>query len=126
PTRRSSDLQQNRSLVADFELTWLGVGRAGKCSSLVTEQFALQQVARNGGTVDFEKRAVRALRQFMNQSCQHFLTRAALTQQQDRDINIGDQRSLGTDLPHGGASGAEEHVIAQLLPFPCIGLLRGT
>ena len=81
-------VEQDRAFVAQFELARLGVRRSGKCSRLVAEQFALQQIGGNGRAIYFQERAVRARREFVNQARQHFFAGAALAQQQYRNIHI--------------------------------------
>ena len=62
----------------------------------------------------------------MNQARQNFLARAAFAQQQNRNVNVRDQRGLRTDLLHCGAGGHEEHVVAKLFHFSRIAfILRG-
>ena len=66
-----------------------------------------------------------ARRKLVDQARQHFLAGAAFAQQQDRDIDVGDQRGLRTNLLHRRAGGDEEHVVAKLFDFAGIALALG-
>ena len=52
-------------------------------------------------------------RKFVDQLRQNFLARAALSEQQNRNVYVGDQGRLGTDLAHGRAGGHEKDIIAE-------------
>ncbi len=51
----------------------------------------------------------------MDQAGDDFLAGAALAQDQDRNVHVGDQLGLGANLPHGRAGGHEKYIIAQVL-----------
>ena len=53
-THFANFVQQNCALIALLKLSWLGTLSTGKCPSLVPEQLALQQLGRQGGTVDLQ------------------------------------------------------------------------
>ena len=50
----------------------------------------------------------------MNQPSQNFFAGATLTQQQNRNIDIRDQRRLRSDLPHRRTGRNKEHIVAKL------------
>src|SRR5215472_7188522 len=116
-------VEQDGPLVAKFKLARLGMGGSRESPGFVPEQFALQQIRRNRSAIYLEERAVSAGRQLVNQPRQHFLAGAAFTEQQNRDVDVGDQRRLRADLAHGRAGGDEEDVVAKFLDFAGIVLL---
>ena len=90
---------------------------SGKSSGLVAEKFTLQQICGNGGTVDFQKGSMGARRKFVDQFRHHFLTGAAFAKHQYRNIHIGDQRGLRTQLAHDRTRGHEKDLIANIFDF---------
>jgi hypothetical protein len=74
--------------------------RPGKGAARVTEQFALQQVVRDGGAVNRHKGVIRARTQVVNRAGNHFLSRAAFAGDQDRLIGASDALHQGLDSPH--------------------------
>ena len=101
------------------------MGRAREGSRFVSEQFAFEQVGGHRGAVHFEESAVGARRKFMDQPRQHFLAGTAFTEQEDRDVDVGDERGLGADLLHRRAGSDEEHVVAKFLDIAGVGLTLG-
>ncbi len=81
-------VQQQRALVAQLELARLGFVGTGKGARLVTEQFALQQLAGNRRAIDLQKRAVRAIGVLVNQLRQDFLACSALAEDQHREVKL--------------------------------------
>ena len=55
-------IEQDRSLVTQFELAGLGTRGSGESAAFITEQFAFEQFAGQSGTVDFQKLALRSRR----------------------------------------------------------------
>src|ERR1700692_622861 len=116
--RHFTDLsQQDRSLIAEFKLSRLGMRGSGECAGLIPEQFALEKICRNSRAIHFQEGEVRALRQLMNQSRQHFFSSSTLAKQQNRNIHLGHQRRLRTNLVHRRACRNEESVFADFLDF---------
>ena len=69
------------------------------------EQFALQQVLRDGRAVDLDQRAGRAGAPGMNDIGQHLLAHAALARNQDAAVRGGDQRRVMEHRLHERAPG---------------------
>ena len=61
----------------------------------------------------------------MDQARKHFLAGTAFTEQEDRDINVGDERGLGTDLLHRRAGSDEEHVVAKFFDIAGVSITLG-
>ena len=97
--------------------------RAGKCSCFVAEQFALQQISRDCGTIYLEERAMCARRQLVNKPRNYFFSSAALAQHQYRNVHVGNQSHLRTDLPHAGAGRDEKIFVREFFHFARIILL---
>ena len=57
--------------------------RAGKGAPRVAEEFALEQVFRNGGAIDWNKRAIRPETKIVNRPCHKLLAGAAFTSKED-------------------------------------------
>ena len=55
-----------------------------------------------------------AWRQLVNQAGHDFLARAAFSQHEDWNINIGYKRGLGTNLAHGGTGRDKKHIVVKL------------
>ena len=104
-------------MLQSLEFARLGMSSAGEGARLVAEQFALQQVAGHGGAIHFQKRAMGARRQLVNQPRHHFLAGAALPQHQDRNIDIRDQRCLRANLAHGRTGRHEKYVVVKFFDF---------
>ena len=104
-------IEQQRALVAQFELAGLGFVRPGKRSWLVAEQLALQQFAGHGGAIDLEECAVRAIGVLVDEMRQHFFAGTALAQQQNREIEPGDLHGLGAKLAHLRGGGEEVYAL---------------
>ncbi len=66
-----------------------------------------------------------ARRKFVDQARQHFLAGATLTEQEDRDVNVGDECGLRANLLHCRAGSDEEHVVAKFFDFARIALTLG-
>ena len=96
---------------------------AGERSRFVAEQFAFQQVSRHGRAVHFQKCAMCARRKLVDQARENFFAGAAFAEHKHRNVDVGDQRSLRTDLAHRGAGGDEEYVVAQFFDFAGVRLL---
>ena len=60
---------------------------------------------------------MRARRQLVDEARENFFAGAALAEQQDGNIDVGDQRRLRADLAHRGAGGDEEDVVAKFFDF---------
>ena len=90
---------------------------AGERPFLVTEQFALQKVFRNGAAIDGDKGALLAPAATVNRQRRHFLSRAAFPQNQHRHIRGGHFANRAKDLLHRGAAAehAFERIPAQML-----------
>jgi hypothetical protein len=108
-------VEENRALVAQLEFARLGMIRARKRSCLVAEELALKKIGGNRGAIYFQERAMGTWRELMNQPRQNFLAGTALSQQQNRNVDIGDERGLRADAAHGSAGGNKERVVRNLL-----------
>src|SRR5437879_6656000 len=77
-------VQEQRSAVCHLDPPGLGTPGASKSSLLISEQFALQQRARNGGTTDLDEWTLGPGGTAVNFLGDDFFARAALSQDQDR------------------------------------------
>ena len=68
---------------------------------------------------------MRARRKLVDQARHHFFSGAAFSQHQHRNINVGHQRSLRTQLAHVGAGGYEENLVAEFFDFAGVVFLVG-
>src|SRR5215469_3328535 len=57
---------------------------------------------------------MRSRGELVDQPGEYFLARSALTQEQDRDVNVGHQRRLRANLAHRRTGRDEKHIIAEL------------
>src|SRR6516165_8786148 len=71
-------IQKKRTAMGQLHPARLGSQSSGKCSSLIAKQFALQQRARDGGTIHFDKGSIRPRRVEMEQTRDDVLARTAL------------------------------------------------
>src|ERR1700683_5575946 len=79
-------IKKQRSLIRQFELSWLAIVCPSESTLLVSKQFALQKILRNGCAVDLDERPGSAPRFFMNGARNQILTHAALTAEEHRRI----------------------------------------
>ncbi len=101
--RHFADLvEKKRSPIGLLEATDALGTRAGERSFFVTEQFALQQVLRNGRAIDGEERPVVARAVLMDGARDEFLSRAALAGDHHRGIAVRDASDHFEDFLHGG------------------------
>src|SRR5580698_10136649 len=110
-------VQKQRSRVRQVELSQLLTIGSGKCSRLVAEQFALQQLIWNGGAVDFDEGLIFATRLRVNHSRYNFFSCATLASDQHGSRGIG---HLLDDVLHffharAGSEQAREITIATYL-----------
>src|SRR6185369_8434202 len=95
PRRHFADfIEQDCAFIAEFELSWLGMVCSSESACFVAEQFTLEQIRRHCGAVHFEKRAMCAWREFVDESRDYFFPGSTLSQHQNWNVYIGDQRSL--------------------------------
>src|SRR5690349_22648494 len=85
-------VKKNGPLVAKLELPGLWFARSRKCPDLITEQLALQKLCRQGCAIYLQHLAMSADRHLMDEACQNLFSNTALTEQQDRHIDLRDQR----------------------------------
>src|SRR5581483_2594814 len=90
-------VEKYRAAVALLEFANALAGGAGERTFLVAEKFALDQIVRNGGTVDGDEGLVRAVAVLPDRTCDQLLAGAALAGDHDRDIA---GRDLTDDLEH--------------------------
>ena len=83
-------IQKQRAATGCFQQTFTLDVRPGERAFFVTEQFAFQQILRNGVAVNGDKRAILAPAAAVNCGCRHLFTSAALAQQEHRNIGPGD------------------------------------
>ena len=79
------------------------------------QQFAFQQISRYCRAIYFQKCSVSTRRKLMYQPGRDFFACAALTQQENRNIDIRDERRLRADRPHRRTGSDKKHVICQAL-----------
>src|SRR6185312_10393714 len=87
-------IKKKRPAFSQFKLSCLGCGGARKSSPHVPEQFALEQLFRQGRTVDGNKWLISAAAVFMNEGCQQLFAGSAL--RLDQNIRIRACRVAGT------------------------------
>ena len=74
--------------------------RAGECAALVTEEFAFEQLFRNGGAIDREKRLLISIAVMINGAGNKLLARAAFTGDERGRIACGDLADKLENLLH--------------------------
>src|SRR4030042_7135454 len=76
--------------MGDLEPAYLpGIG-PGKCPLLPSEQFALNQISRQGSTVDGDQRPILARAHVMDGGGDQLLSRTGLTEDEDRCVRRSD------------------------------------
>ena len=104
--RQVADLvEEQRAFVGALDLADGLLHRAGEGAAFVAEQFAFQQVFRDGAAVDGDERLFRARTEVVHRLGQRFLAGAAFAQQQDRNVGGGDLFDVAADLQHAGVAG---------------------
>ena len=88
-----------------FDLTDGLLHGTGECTAFVPEQFAFQQVFRNGAAVDGNKRLLGAWPEVMYRPRHGFLAGAAFAQQQDRNVGGCDPLNITAGFQHARAGG---------------------
>lgn len=100
-------VEEKRAAITLLELAdALSIG-AGEGALLVAEQLAFQQRFGNGGAIDGEKMPMRAFAVMVNSASHQFLARAALAQNQHRDILRRDAANALVHLLHRGTTANE-------------------
>src|SRR5215470_10584532 len=82
----SDFIEQQSSLVCQFQAPDLLADCSGKCAFLVTEQFTLEQSRGDGGAVYLHKIAACAIAQSMDCARNQFLSRSCLAENQHGSI----------------------------------------
>src|SRR5262249_17367436 len=105
-------VQKERSSVGQLEAAFFPGIRSGKRPFLVAEQLRLQQSVRKSGTAYFDQRLQASRRRRMNRVSDHFLTRSALSCNEnsrrtrrnllDHSRNISHLRAGVNDATHSG------------------------
>ena len=98
-------VEKQGAAVGALNLAFLGLGRAGKGAFLEPEQFALQQVFRNGGAVDGRKGFVGAMAQVVQGPGQEFLAGTGFAGNQGGDIGRCNFFDRAANHQHFGAGG---------------------
>ncbi len=93
-------VQEQGSAMRHLHPSRLGIVGAGKGASLIAKQFALQQRARDGRTVHFDKRTAGPGGVEVQQSGDNVLARTTFAGDEDREIRAGDPLQLLTNVPH--------------------------
>ena len=100
--RHFTDLvQKKRALVALLEAADPLGRRACECALLVAEEFALEEVFRDGGAIDREEAAVAAGAVIVNRTGHEFLARSALAGDHHSGIAAGHAAHHFENLLHG-------------------------
>ena len=81
-------VQKKRAALGQLKLAEAAVEGAGERALFVAEQFAFEQIARDGGAVDRDEGLVPARRIVMDRLCHQFLAGAALAEYQDRRLSV--------------------------------------
>ncbi len=97
-------VQKQRAGVGYFEEPLFHGIRPAECASLVPEQFAFQQVIRQGGAVYVHPRTRAAERMMVHRARHHFFAAAGFARDQDSRVALGDPLDHAHQLPHGVAS----------------------
>jgi hypothetical protein len=106
--RQVADLiEEKRSLMGLFEAADAALIRASKGAAFVSEQFAFQQVFRNGRAIDGDERGFTAVTVLVDGACDQFLAGAGLAANEDRDGLGGDASDFLAHVLHG-AAGADQ------------------
>ena len=101
-------------------------GGAGEGALLVPEQFRLDQVARDGGHVDGDERAVAALAEIVQRARHQFLAGAALAGDHHREVGLHQARQRAVDVLHGRRATDQRHGLARLVGLAfAVGRLLG-
>ena len=119
-------VEQQRALVAQLELAGLGFVGAGEGAGLVAEELALQQLAGNGGAIDLQEGAVRAIGILVDQLGQNFFAGTALAEQQHREIELRHLHGVRAKLTHLRGGGEEVNAFADFDGFACARALPGS
>src|SRR5690606_35206165 len=86
--------------------------RAGECTLLVTEELALDQLARDGRHVDRNERPRTALGEIMENARNEFLARAGLAGDHHREVRLREAGDDAIDLLHGRRTADERKLLA--------------
>ena len=91
--RQLADLvEKQRAAMRELEFPGLAIGRAGERAFLVAKELGLEQVLRNRGTVDGDKRPFRTRAEHVQRPRKQFLARPAFAFEQHR--RIGRRRAV--------------------------------
>ncbi len=112
-------IQQQGAALGHFETTLARGQRTGEGALLVAEQFAFQQVRRNGAAVDRHERAIAARRALVDRARHHFLAGTRFTQHQHGGIERGHL------FDHGAQCGHRRTVAGRPLILHGTGLMLG-
>src|SRR5208337_4248072 len=83
----------------------LAGGGSSEGSLFVAEEFALQQIFRDGGAVDFDERTGSAARLFVDGAGNEVFANTAFAAQQNGGVGGRDAFNVGQHLLHFGADG---------------------
>src|SRR5690606_10368365 len=92
--------QEQRARVGAFEVPLVLPVGAGKAAALVAEQFAFDQVRRNGAAIDRNERLVAAAAELMDGVRGQLFASAAFAYEQRRDVGGGNTRQLRVQVFH--------------------------
>ena len=98
----SDFIEKDGAVVAKLEQSWLGLDGSRECPRLVSEEFALEQIRREGSAVDFEKRARRPRRMRVELPRYEFLARAGFAEEKNGHVDPCDHFDLAMQLNHRG------------------------
>src|ERR1700733_2820319 len=87
-------IQEKRTRISQFQTPDLLADSPGKCSLLVSKQFAFEQPGGNGGTIQSHKTSFLALAGTVDRSCDEALAGSGFSQNQNRGIAGGNDRDL--------------------------------
>src|SRR6185503_446452 len=96
-------VEKQRAFVRLFESTDPPLLGTGEGPALVAEQFAFQEVFRDGGTVDRDKWSIGPRAVLIDGTGDEFLARSSFAPDEDRDGLGGDATDFLADLLHGAA-----------------------
>ena len=93
-------VEEDSSAVGLLEFANAAIGRAGEGAAFVTEQFAFQEIAGNGGAIHCDERFVGAIAVLINGARDEFLAGAGFAANQDRDRSARDTTDGFVNLLH--------------------------
>ena len=91
-------IEKQRATLGEFESTFSTSNSARKCAFLVTEQFTLKKLARNGAAINRNKGTVCAFRAIVNQARNDFFTSARLALKQNGGVSRSNFGNKGSDI----------------------------